>query len=84
MAAVVTLLLAGCGDFRQRAEEVEGRLADAEARADQALSAAAENKADIRELRGLLASLEARLDELVNRTSAEDAPTKEEPLGGAE
>jgi hypothetical protein len=72
---LTALALVGCGDFRERAEATEERLVSAEASATQALDAAAENKAEIRELRGRVASLEEELADLRGRTDPEELPT---------
>lgn len=78
LLGLATLALAGCGDFRERAEATEERLAGAEARASQALDAAAENKAEIRDLRGRVASLEEELGDLLDRMNGDQtAPGKE-------
>ena len=57
--------LAGCGDFRQRAQEAQARVDAAERKAETAIQAAADNTSRVRELLQRVELLEARLDEAI-------------------
>lgn len=57
------LVLAGCGDFRQRAQEAEARIADAEQTAQIAERAAAQNTARILDLEDRIEALERQLED---------------------
>ena len=61
------LILAGCGDFRERAAEVETRIAAAEDAAEIASQAAAANTARILELQDRVEALERKLNEVLDR-----------------
>jgi len=63
----VALLLAGCGDFRERAQEVEDRLVAAERSGETASSAAAQNTARLIALEERIEALEAEVAELQER-----------------
>jgi cell division protein FtsB len=76
--AVLALLLAlvlmtGCGDLRQRAEQIESRIAAAEETAEIAERAAAQTAARIRALEDRVEALEDALD-AVAEPGAEAAP----------
>ena len=62
MAAV--FVLTGCGDFRERAEEAETRIGNAEEKAETAVQAAVENTARILDLEDRVEVLEQQLEEL--------------------
>ena len=64
LVTVVALVLAGCGDFRERAEEAETRIMSAEETAQVAEQAAAQNTARILDLEGRIEVLEQQLEEL--------------------
>ena len=63
--AMVVALLTGCGDFQQRAQEAESRIADAEKRAQIAEQSAARNTARILELEDRVDALEQQLTDLL-------------------
>ena len=76
------LLLSGCGDFRERTQEVGDRLAAAEWSAETASSAAAQNTARLIALEDRLVALEAEMVELRGRMGeAMPSPTEAESGG---
>jgi TolA-binding protein len=68
--AVAASLLAGCGDFQQRAREAESRIASAEESAQTAEQAAASNTARILELQDRVDSLEGQVADLLQELEA--------------
>ncbi len=71
LVAAVALVLAGCGGFRERAEEAETRIADAEETAQIAEQAAAQNTARILDLEDRVEVLEQQLEELCREAQAD-------------
>ncbi len=71
LVTAVALVLVGCGDFRQRAEEAEARIADAEETAQIAEQAAAQNTARILDLDDRVEVLEQQLEELRREAQAD-------------
>jgi len=69
LAVLFALALTGCGDFRQRTQEAETRIANAEEASEIAKDAAAANTGRILELEGRVDDLEAALDELRGTSS---------------
>ena len=65
MVAMVASLLAGCGDFQQRAQEAESRIANAEEMAQVAEQAAARNTARIFELEDRVDAMEEQLADVL-------------------
>jgi len=61
LVAVVGLLLAGCGNFRQQAIQAQARLDEAVSQAETAVDAAARNAGRIMELEHRIEILEAAL-----------------------
>ena len=70
----VALILAGCGDFRDRAQAVEDRIASAEQSASVAETAAAQNTERLLELKGRVDALEAEIDLLHARIPSLNGP----------
>lgn len=64
LVALIGMLLAGCGNFRQQALEAQARLDEAVQRAEIAEGAAARNAARILEMNHRIEALEAALAEL--------------------
>ncbi len=62
LIAAAALIPAGCGDFRQRAEESQARIANAEETAQIAEQAAAQNTVRILELEDRVDALERQLE----------------------
>ncbi len=71
---ILALGVAGCGNFRERAQEVEDRIAAAEHDATIAETAAAENTGRLLELEDRIDALETEVDLLRARISSLDAP----------
>ena len=71
LVAVVVLVMAGCGQFRERAEEAETRIVSAEETAQTAEQAAAQNTARILDLEDRIEVLEQQLEELRRQAQAE-------------
>ena len=71
LVAMVALVLAGCGDFRQRAAEVETRISDAEETAQLAERAAARNTGRILDLEDRVEELEQQVEDLRQEGEAE-------------
>jgi len=65
----VALLLSGCGDFRQQAQEMADRMEEAAQRAEVAEAAAAQNAAQLLAVKDRLEVLEAEIAELRDRLS---------------
>jgi len=64
LITATALVLAGCGDFRQRAAEVEDRITTAE-------QAAAQNTARILDLQDRIEALEQQMEELHQEAGTE-------------
>jgi TolA-binding protein len=64
LITATALVLAGCGDFRQRAAEAEDRITTAE-------QAAAQNTARILDLEDRIEALEQQMDELHQEAGTE-------------
>ena len=60
---IAGLALSGCGDFQERAREVQSRLVEAEERARIAEEAAARNTGRLIELEERVSEVEARLQD---------------------
>jgi uncharacterized protein (DUF3084 family) len=73
IVAVGVFVLTGCGDFQQRAAEIQTRIVNAEERAHVAEDAAASNTGRILELERRVNELEAALDRL-QTAPAHDGP----------
>lgn len=73
-ATVAALVLVGCGDFQQRAAQVETRISDAEDSAQIAQQAAAQSLARILELEGRVATLEQQVGILLDATEVQADP----------
>jgi len=71
LVTAVALVLAGCGDFRQWAEEAETRIANAEETAQIAEQAASRNIARILDLEDRVEVLEQQLEELRQEAQAD-------------
>lgn len=71
LVMVAALVLVGCGGFRERAEEAETRIADAEEKAQIAEQAAAQNTARILDLEDRVELLEQQLEELRREAQAD-------------
>ena len=67
--AVCAVVLAGCGDFQQRAAEIQTRIDNAEENAQLAADAAARNAGRILELEQRVSDLEAELGALQTESS---------------
>ena len=67
----VVIVLAGCGGFRERAEEAEARIVSAEETAQIAEQAAVANTARILGLEGRIEVLEQQLEELRREAQAD-------------
>lgn len=71
LVTAVALVLAGCGDFRERAEEAEARIVAAEETAQIAEQAAARNTARILDLEDRVEQLEQQVEEPRQEAEAE-------------
>ena len=71
LVAVVVLVMAGCGQFRERADEAEARIVRAEETAQIAEQAAAQNAARILDLEDRIEVLEQQLEELRRQAQAD-------------
>jgi len=69
--AMAASVLAGCGDFQQRAREAESRIANAEETAQVAEQAAASNTARILELEDRVDALEQQLADLLQEAETQ-------------
>ncbi len=67
LGGLVLIGSGGCGDFRERAAEVETRIAAAEDASEVAAQAAAANTARILELQDRIEALEQQLGELLDQ-----------------
>lgn len=71
VVAAVVFAVVGCGDFQQRAAQVETRISDAEDAAKIAQQAAALNTVRILELEDRIETLEQWLEELTHDAGTE-------------
>ncbi len=74
LVTVLAVLVAGCGDFRRRAEQVESRIAAAQEAARVAEQAAARNTARILDLEERVERLEAAVIATEQPASGEGNP----------
>jgi TolA-binding protein len=85
-AGAALLLSAGCGEFRQRAQETETRITEVERGTDVAEQVLTQNAARIRDLERRVSELEQLLKGRSSGTEDEggDEPTSDEPVSSSD
>jgi len=71
---IAAIALAGCGDFQQRAREIQTSIGNAEEKAQVAEQAAARNTGKLLDLERRMDALETALEEVQTRLQESESP----------